>query len=203
MLLTTATSAVCFYSNTFLVLLVVREFWIFMGTVVLLNFVHTVTILPSALLASNLYLAPFWGRVVGRARRCCPGLCRVRGDGESLDSSRREAEFVGNLGEGGDAFWDKEEPEAAAAAPAGVEEASDRGLEEEEAAGAAATVAAAPQCSSYDKRRSTGGMMRVAQHRQQLVLGPGGQRCRGWVRRSDARTRIESARYARGVRGRG
>jgi len=63
MLVTSVTTAVCFYSNTLSVMLVVREFGVFMGTVVLINYFHVITILPSAMLVSDLYLVPLWKRL--------------------------------------------------------------------------------------------------------------------------------------------
>mmetsp|Transcript_7140 Transcript_7140/g.10761 ORF Transcript_7140/g.10761 Transcript_7140/m.10761 type:complete len:162 (-) Transcript_7140:1777-2262(-) len=63
MLVTSVTTAVCFYSNTLSVMLVVREFGVFMGTVVLMNYFHVMTILPSAMLVSDMYLVPLWKRL--------------------------------------------------------------------------------------------------------------------------------------------
>jgi predicted RND superfamily exporter protein len=59
MLVSSVTAAVCFFSNAFGVLLVIQEFGIYMGMVVLINFSHVMTILPSAILVNEIYVKPW------------------------------------------------------------------------------------------------------------------------------------------------
>ncbi|KAL3938519.1 MAG: hypothetical protein SGBAC_006586, partial [Bacillariaceae sp.] len=59
MLVSSMTAAVCFFSNAFGVLLVIQDFGIYMGMVVLINFFHVMTILPSAILVNEIYFKPF------------------------------------------------------------------------------------------------------------------------------------------------
>lgn len=58
MLVSSVTTAICFFSNAFGVLTVIQEFGIYMGMVVLINYVHVMTILPSAILVDEIYVAP-------------------------------------------------------------------------------------------------------------------------------------------------
>merc|ERR1712086_90674 len=60
MMVSSVTTALCFFSNAFGVLTVVQEFGIFMGMVVLINYIHVMTILPSSILVNNLYIIPFF-----------------------------------------------------------------------------------------------------------------------------------------------
>jgi hypothetical protein len=53
------TTAVCFFSNAFGVLVVIQEFGIYMGMVVLVNYVHVMTILPSAIVVNEMYFSPW------------------------------------------------------------------------------------------------------------------------------------------------
>ena len=62
MLVSSMTTAVCFFSNAFGVLVVIQQFGIYMGMVVLINYVHVMTILPSAMMVSELYIQPWWAR---------------------------------------------------------------------------------------------------------------------------------------------
>lgn len=71
MLVSSMTAAVCFFSNAFGVLLVIQDFGIFMGMVVLINFFHVMTILPSAILVKEIYIK----------RCCCPSASTADGDG--------------------------------------------------------------------------------------------------------------------------
>lgn len=64
MLVSSVTAAVCFFSNAFGVLLVIQEFGIYMGMVVLVNFFHVMTILPSAILVNEIYVKPWKARLV-------------------------------------------------------------------------------------------------------------------------------------------
>jgi hypothetical protein len=64
MLVTTVTTAGSFYSNCMSEVVVVRQFGFFMGTVVLLNWIHVMVIFPSVLLVYEIW----WGRMW---RRCC------------------------------------------------------------------------------------------------------------------------------------
>ncbi|CAJ1939029.1 unnamed protein product [Cylindrotheca closterium] len=59
MLVSSMTAAVCFFSNAFGVLVVIQDFGIYMGMVVLINFFHVMTILPSAILVNEIYFKPF------------------------------------------------------------------------------------------------------------------------------------------------
>jgi predicted RND superfamily exporter protein len=63
MLVSSMTTAVCFFSNAFGVLLVIQEFGIYMGVVVLINFLHVMTILPSAILVNEVYIRPWKQRL--------------------------------------------------------------------------------------------------------------------------------------------
>eukprot|EP00529_Nitzschia_sp_RCC80_P015053 CAMPEP_0113497914 /NCGR_PEP_ID=MMETSP0014_2-20120614/30874_1 /TAXON_ID=2857 /ORGANISM="Nitzschia sp." /LENGTH=702 /DNA_ID=CAMNT_0000391865 /DNA_START=77 /DNA_END=2182 /DNA_ORIENTATION=+ /assembly_acc=CAM_ASM_000159 len=58
MAVSSVTTAVCFFSNAFGILVVIQEFGIFMGMVVLINYIHVMTILPSALLVDSFYVMP-------------------------------------------------------------------------------------------------------------------------------------------------
>jgi len=58
MLVSSVTTAICFFSNAFGVLTVVQEFGYYLGMVVLINYVHVMTILPSAILVNEIYVAP-------------------------------------------------------------------------------------------------------------------------------------------------
>ena len=58
MAVSSVTTAVCFFSNAFGILVVIQEFGIFMGMVVLINYIHVMTILPSALLVDSFYVLP-------------------------------------------------------------------------------------------------------------------------------------------------
>jgi hypothetical protein len=64
MLVSSMTAAFCFFSNAFGVLLVIQEFGIYMGVVVLVNFFHVMTILPSAILVNEIYVKPLKRRAV-------------------------------------------------------------------------------------------------------------------------------------------
>lgn len=59
MLVSSMTTAICFFSNAFGVLVAIQEFGIYMGVVVLINFVNVMTILPSAILVNELHFKPF------------------------------------------------------------------------------------------------------------------------------------------------
>eukprot|EP00526_Cylindrotheca_closterium_P004037 CAMPEP_0113611638 /NCGR_PEP_ID=MMETSP0017_2-20120614/5661_1 /TAXON_ID=2856 /ORGANISM="Cylindrotheca closterium" /LENGTH=1197 /DNA_ID=CAMNT_0000520595 /DNA_START=167 /DNA_END=3757 /DNA_ORIENTATION=- /assembly_acc=CAM_ASM_000147 len=72
MLVSSMTAAVCFFSNGFGVLLVIQEFGIYMGVVVMINYFHVMTILPSAILVNEMYLKPW-------KRRMLPGWCLNEG----------------------------------------------------------------------------------------------------------------------------
>jgi len=65
MLVSSVTTAICFFSNAFGVLTVVQEFGIFMGMVVLVNYVHVMTILPSSILVNEIYVVPFQQKYFG------------------------------------------------------------------------------------------------------------------------------------------
>jgi hypothetical protein len=60
MLVSSVTTATCFFSNAFGVLTVVQEFGIFMGMVVLINYIHVMTILPSSILVNEIYIVPLF-----------------------------------------------------------------------------------------------------------------------------------------------
>jgi hypothetical protein len=96
MLVSSLTAAVCFFSNAFGVLLVIQEFGIYMGMVVLINFLHVMTILPSAILVNDVYIKPWKKRCFG----CILDNCRAK-NGErrttKLDSDL--GMFQSNLGE--------------------------------------------------------------------------------------------------------
>ena len=71
MLVSSLTTAVCFFSNAFAIVIVIREFGIYMGMVVLINFFHVMTILPSAILVNEMYIKP-WTHKLGCAYRYDP-----------------------------------------------------------------------------------------------------------------------------------
>ena len=58
MLISSVTTAICFYSNVLSTVVSVSDFGSYMGTVVLLNYIHVMTILPSALLVNELHIKP-------------------------------------------------------------------------------------------------------------------------------------------------
>ena len=58
MLISSVTTAICFFSNVLSSVVSVRDFGSYMGTVVLLNYVHVMTILPSGMLVNELYIKP-------------------------------------------------------------------------------------------------------------------------------------------------
>ncbi|KAL3919166.1 MAG: hypothetical protein SGILL_003889, partial [Bacillariaceae sp.] len=58
MLVSSVTTAICFFSNAFAIVVVIQEFGLFMGLVVLVNFLHVMTILPSAILVNEFYVLP-------------------------------------------------------------------------------------------------------------------------------------------------
>mmetsp|Transcript_25610 Transcript_25610/g.70502 ORF Transcript_25610/g.70502 Transcript_25610/m.70502 type:complete len:1784 (-) Transcript_25610:395-5746(-) len=64
MLVSSVTTAICFFSNGFGVLTVIQEFGVFMGMVVLTNYIHVMTILPSAILVNELYVASVQERFI-------------------------------------------------------------------------------------------------------------------------------------------
>eukprot|EP00588_Corethron_pennatum_P034447 CAMPEP_0194349088 /NCGR_PEP_ID=MMETSP0171-20130528/106891_1 /TAXON_ID=218684 /ORGANISM="Corethron pennatum, Strain L29A3" /LENGTH=1903 /DNA_ID=CAMNT_0039116497 /DNA_START=220 /DNA_END=5932 /DNA_ORIENTATION=+ len=64
MLVSSVTTAICFFSNAFGVLTVVQEFGYYLGMVVLINYVHVMTILPSAILVNEIYVAPLQKKCV-------------------------------------------------------------------------------------------------------------------------------------------
>lgn len=72
MLVSSMTTATCFFSNAFGVLVVIQEFGIYMGMVVLVNYLHVMTILPSAILVNELYFLPWktrlWNKYVVQQR---------------------------------------------------------------------------------------------------------------------------------------
>mmetsp|Transcript_12433 Transcript_12433/g.22288 ORF Transcript_12433/g.22288 Transcript_12433/m.22288 type:complete len:1070 (-) Transcript_12433:102-3311(-) len=65
MLVSSVTTAICFFSNAFGILVVIQEFGIFMGMVVLVNYLHVMTILPSAILVNEIYVIPFQQKLIG------------------------------------------------------------------------------------------------------------------------------------------
>jgi len=82
MLVSSMTAAVCFFSNAFGVLLVIQEFGIYMGMVVLVNFFHVMTILPSAILVNEIYFKPWKARMC-----CCVSLEEISDEGSYSDPS--------------------------------------------------------------------------------------------------------------------
>ena len=62
MLVSSMTTAVCFFSNAFGVVVVIQEFGIYMGMVVLVNYLHVMTILPSAMMVNEVYVKPFFAQ---------------------------------------------------------------------------------------------------------------------------------------------
>ena len=63
MLISSVTTAICFYSNVLSTVVSVSDFGSYMGTVVLLNYVHVMTILPSALLVNELHIKPLQRKI--------------------------------------------------------------------------------------------------------------------------------------------
>ena len=59
MLVSSLTTAVCFFSNAFGVLVIIQEFGVYMGMVVLVNYVHVMTVLPSSIMVYELYIVPW------------------------------------------------------------------------------------------------------------------------------------------------
>jgi hypothetical protein len=67
MLVTTVTTAGSFFSNCVSEVIVVRQFGFFMGTVVVLNWMHVMVIFPSFLLVYEIW----WGRIWRHCCCCC------------------------------------------------------------------------------------------------------------------------------------
>eukprot|EP00569_Conticribra_weissflogii_P002690 CAMPEP_0171333544 /NCGR_PEP_ID=MMETSP0878-20121228/4072_1 /TAXON_ID=67004 /ORGANISM="Thalassiosira weissflogii, Strain CCMP1336" /LENGTH=2008 /DNA_ID=CAMNT_0011834491 /DNA_START=127 /DNA_END=6153 /DNA_ORIENTATION=- len=68
MLVSSLTTAICFFSNSFGVLTAIRDFGTYMGMVVLLNYVHVMTILPSSILVYELHISPFKRNFLNRMK---------------------------------------------------------------------------------------------------------------------------------------
>ena len=72
MLVSSLTTAICFFSNVSSAVISIRDFGSYMGCVVVLNFVHVMTILPSAILVDELRLKPlrqtFWAAICSRTK---------------------------------------------------------------------------------------------------------------------------------------
>ena len=72
MLVTTVTTAGSFYANCFSAVRVVKEFGLFMGTVVVWNYINVMVIFPSAILVWESCCYCFKWKVMGRClRNCC------------------------------------------------------------------------------------------------------------------------------------
>ena len=67
------TTAICFFSNVLSSVIALRDFGSYMGTVVILNYLHVMTILPSALLVNELHIKPLqrkiWAVICSKANR--------------------------------------------------------------------------------------------------------------------------------------
>ena len=72
MLVTTVTTAGSFYANCFSTVRVVKEFGLFMGTVVVWNYINVMVIFPSAILVWESCCWCFKWKVIGRCfKKCC------------------------------------------------------------------------------------------------------------------------------------
>ena len=72
MLVTTVTTAGSFYANCFSTVRVVKEFGLFMGTVVVWNYINVMVIFPSAILVWESCCWCFKWKVLGRCfKKCC------------------------------------------------------------------------------------------------------------------------------------
>jgi len=80
MLISSVTTAICFFSNVLSSVISVRDFGSYMGTVVLLNYVHVMTILPSGMLANELYIKPL-------QRKLWAAICSKKHNGQDLVES--------------------------------------------------------------------------------------------------------------------
>lgn len=58
MLVSSVTTAICFFSNVMSAVVSIRDFGSYMGMVVVLNYLHVMTILPSAVLVNEKYIKP-------------------------------------------------------------------------------------------------------------------------------------------------
>lgn len=58
MLVSSVTTAICFFSNVMSAVVSIRDFGSYMGMVVVLNYLHVMTILPSAVLVNENYIKP-------------------------------------------------------------------------------------------------------------------------------------------------
>jgi len=99
MLITSLTDACAFYVNIVSTVVVVRIFGIFMGTMVLVNYILVITWFPAVLVIyTRLYGAdapwegPCFGICKCRCKRVCP--CCAKEDGKVHDASAREKEAV-------------------------------------------------------------------------------------------------------------
>merc|ERR1719203_1101866 len=67
------TTAICFFSNIFSALVSIADFGSYMGMVVVLNYLHVMTILPSAILVNELHIKPFqrtvWRSVCSKIKK--------------------------------------------------------------------------------------------------------------------------------------
>jgi len=91
MLISSVTTAICFFSNVLSSVISVRDFGSYMGTVVLLNYVHVMTILPSGMLVNELYIKPLQRKVWATI---CSKIHNEQNLGESNINDRYSGEDV-------------------------------------------------------------------------------------------------------------
>ena len=88
LLVSSVTTAICFFSNVFSALVSISDFGSYMGMVVVLNYVHVMTILPSAIIVNEVHVKPLQRRMWGAV---CPS---------SKNGGREEPNSAGVVDEG-------------------------------------------------------------------------------------------------------
>jgi len=69
LLVSSVTTAICFFSNVFSALISIADFGSYMGMVVVLNYIHVMTILPSAIIVNEVHIKPVQRKIWGFI--CC------------------------------------------------------------------------------------------------------------------------------------
>jgi len=69
LLVSSVTTAICFFSNIFSALVSIADFGSYMGMVVVLNYIHVMTILPSAIIVNEVHIKPVQRKIWGLI--CC------------------------------------------------------------------------------------------------------------------------------------
>jgi len=84
MLVSSMTAALCFFSNIFSAVVVIRDFGSYMGMVIVCNYAHVMTILPSALLVNEIHIKPLQRKVLRKF--ICIQSNNVRSIGSDIDT---------------------------------------------------------------------------------------------------------------------